>query len=82
MPQAVANNHPTVKSVTLMRYLFRLVTPPRGLIVDPFVGSGSTGVAAIREGFSFLGIERDAGYVHDIAFHRLRHAAGADAEAA
>jgi DNA modification methylase len=61
-----------------MRYLCRLATPPGGLVVDPFMGSGSTGVAAIREGFSFLGIERDAGYVPDIAVHRLRHAAGAD----
>lgn len=65
-----------------MRYLCRLVTPRGGLILDPFMGSRSTGVAAIREGFSFLGIERDAGYVLDIAVHRLRHAAGADAEAA
>ena len=78
LPQPGANNHPTVKSVTLMRYLCRLVTPPGGLVVDPFMGSGSTGVAAIREGFSFLGIERDAGYLRDIAMHRLRHAAGAD----
>lgn len=78
VPLPGANNHPTVKSVTLMRYLCRLVTPPGGLVVDPFMGSGSTGVAAIREEFSFLGIERDAGYVLDIAVHRLRHAAGAD----
>ena len=65
-----------------MRYLCRLVTPRGGLILDPFMGSRSTGVAAIREGFSFLGIERDAGYVLDIAVHRLRYAAGVDAEAA
>ncbi|HSR26774.1 MAG TPA: site-specific DNA-methyltransferase [Candidatus Eisenbacteria bacterium] len=82
IPQPGANNHPTVKSVTLMRYICRLVTPPGGLVMDPFMGSGSTGVAAIREGFSFLGIERDTGYVLDIAVHRLRHATGADAEAA
>ena len=78
VPQPGANNHPTVKSVTLMRYLCRLVTPPGGLVIDPFMGSGSTGVAAIREGFSFLGIESNAGYVLDIAVHRLRYAAGAD----
>jgi site-specific DNA-methyltransferase (adenine-specific) len=78
VPQPGANNHPTVKSVTLMRYLCRLVTPPGGLVVDPFMGSGSTGVAAIREGFSILGIERDAGYVLDIAVHRLRYASGTD----
>jgi site-specific DNA-methyltransferase (adenine-specific) len=61
-----------------MRYLCRLVTPAGGLVVDPFMGSGSTGVAAIHEGFSFLGIDRDASYVLDIAVHRLRHAAAAD----
>jgi DNA methylase len=78
VPQPGANNHPTVKSVILMSYLCRLVTPRGGLVVDPFMGSGSTGVAAIREAFSFLGIERDVGYVLDIAVHRLRHAAGTD----
>ncbi len=78
LPQPGANNHPTVKSVALMGHLCRLVTPRGGLVVDPFMGSGSTGVAAIREGFSFLGIERDAGYVLDIAVHRLRHASGTD----
>jgi site-specific DNA-methyltransferase (adenine-specific) len=65
-----------------MRYLCRLVTPPGGLVVDPFMGSGSTGVAALDDGFSFLGIDRHAGYVLDIAVHRLRHAAATDAEVA
>jgi DNA modification methylase len=78
VPQPGANNHPTVKAVTLMSFLCRLVAPPGGLLVDPFMGSGSTGVAALREGISFLGIERDAAYVFDIAVHRLRHAACAD----
>lgn len=55
---AIANKHPTVKSVDLMRWLTRLVTPPGGLVVDPFMGSGSTGVACAKEGFRFLGIER------------------------
>ena len=54
------NNHPTVKPTALMRYLCRLVTPPGGTILDPFMGSGSTGKAALREGFRFIGIERDA----------------------
>jgi site-specific DNA-methyltransferase (adenine-specific) len=54
------NNHPTVKPTTLMAYLCRLVTPPDGLILDPFMGSGSTGVAALREGFRFFGIEVEA----------------------
>lgn len=55
----VKNEHPTVKPLALMRYLCRLVTPPGGTILDPFVGSGSTGVAALQEGFDFIGIERD-----------------------
>jgi hypothetical protein len=56
------NNHPTVKPTDLMRYLCRLVTPPGGLIVDPFSGSGSTGRAARLEGFQFMGFEQDAGH--------------------
>jgi DNA modification methylase len=57
------NNHPTVKPTALMRYLCRLVTPPGGIVLDPFMGSGSTGKAAILEGFQFIGIEREAEYV-------------------
>jgi site-specific DNA-methyltransferase (adenine-specific) len=57
------NSHPTVKPVDLMRWLCRLVTPPGGLVLDPFCGSGSTGVAALAEGFRFIGIEKDAEYV-------------------
>jgi site-specific DNA-methyltransferase (adenine-specific) len=57
------NAHPTVKPVDLMRWLCRLVTPPGGLILDPFCGSGSTGVAALAEGFHFLGCELNAEYV-------------------
>lgn len=56
------NTHVTVKSVTLMRYLCRLITPPKGLILDPFAGSGTTGMAALREGFHFLGVEQDEQY--------------------
>ena len=56
------NPHPTVKPTELMRYLCRLVTPPGGLIVDPFAGSGSTGKAAILEGFQFVGFELDPQY--------------------
>jgi site-specific DNA-methyltransferase (adenine-specific) len=58
-----ANNHPTVKPTALMRYLCRLVTPPGGTVLDPFMGSGSTGKAAMLEGFDFIGIERDSEYV-------------------
>ena len=57
------NHHPTVKPTALMRYLCRLVTPPGGTVLDPFTGSGSTGKAAMLEGFNFIGIEREAGYV-------------------
>lgn len=57
------NHHPTVKPVELMRHLVRLVTPPGGLVLDPFLGSGTTAIAAENEGFRWLGIERDAEYV-------------------
>jgi DNA modification methylase len=57
------NNHPTVKPTDLMRYLCRLVTPPEGIVLDPFMGSGSTGKAAVLEGFQFIGIERDEEYM-------------------
>jgi len=61
--QPRVNCHPTVKPTDLMRYLCRLVTPPGGLVLDPFMGSGSTGKAAMLEGFRFVGIEREAEYV-------------------
>lgn len=64
------NHHPTVKSTSLMAYLCRLVTPPGGVVLDPFMGSGSTGVAALREGFRFIGIEREQEYF-DIAQQRI-----------
>jgi DNA modification methylase len=64
------NAHPTVKPVGLMRYLCRLVTPPGGIVLDPFCGSGTTGVAAALEGFDFAGIEREAEYL-EIARRRL-----------
>lgn len=56
------NFHPTVKPIKLMQYLIKLVTPPSGIVLDPFMGSGSTGVAAKELGFSFIGIERDTDY--------------------
>jgi DNA modification methylase len=68
--QPRANIHPTVKPTALMRYLCRLVTPPNGIVLDPFMGSGSTGKAAILEGFRFLGIEREADYI-EIARARI-----------
>lgn len=67
-----ANTHPTVKPLDLMRYLCRLITPPNGLILDPFAGSGSTLCAGVLEGFRVLGIEREQEYV-EIARARLAH---------
>ena len=66
-----ANTHPTVKPTELMRYLCRLVTPPGGVVLDPFMGSGSTGKAALLEGFKFVGIERDPAYF-EIANARIK----------
>jgi site-specific DNA-methyltransferase (adenine-specific) len=68
-----ANSHPTVKPTELMRYLCMLVTPPGGLVFDPFTGSGSTGKAAVLEGFRFLGCDMTPEYV-DIARARIEHA--------
>ena len=70
------NTHPTVKPTDLMRYLCRLVTPPGGVVLDPFMGSGSTGKAAMLEGLGFIGIEREPAY-HAIAERRIRVAAAA-----
>lgn len=69
------NNHPTVKPTALMRYLCRLVTPPGGTVLDPFMGSGSTGKAAMLEGFDFIGCELDEDYV-GIARARIEAARG------
>ena len=60
---AKLNHHPTVKPTTLMQYLVRLVTPPNGIVLDPFMGSGSTGKACAYEGFDFVGIDQSAEYV-------------------
>ncbi len=65
-----ANHHPTVKAVKLMAYLCRLITPPEGTVLDPFMGSGSTGLACQQEGFGFIGIEKDEEY-YRIASQRL-----------
>jgi DNA modification methylase len=66
------NHHPTVKPIDLMAYLCRLITPPNGTILDPFTGSGSTGVAALREGFKFIGIELNPEYA-EIARKRIEN---------
>jgi site-specific DNA-methyltransferase (adenine-specific) len=56
------NHHPTVKPTALMQYLCRLITPTGGVVLDPYMGSGSTGKAAVKEGFSFVGCELDEDY--------------------
>lgn len=66
------NTHPTVKPISLMAYLCRLVTPPNGIVLDPFMGSGSTGCAAVKEGFRFVGMELDEDYF-EIAKKRIEH---------
>lgn len=73
-PALGRNTHPTVKPIQLMRYLTRLVTPPGGVVLDPFAGSGTTGCAAVLEGFEFVGIERETAYAR-IARRRIKAAA-------
>jgi len=73
LPDGQRSDHPCVKPVALMSWLARLVCPPGGLILDPFAGSGSTGVACVREGFRFVGIEQDESYA-SIAEARIAHA--------
>lgn len=68
-----ANHHPTVKPKKLMSYLINMITPKNGLVLDPFAGSGSTGVAAIENGFQFIGIEKEDEYA-TIAESRIQHA--------
>jgi DNA modification methylase len=74
------NHHPTVKPVALMRWLVRLVTPPGGMVLDPFAGSGTTGIAAALEGHPFTLIEREAAYL-PIITARIVHAAGCEEDA-
>lgn len=71
-PSRVRNPHPTLKPLRLMRWLVRLVCPPEGLVLDPFMGSGTTGVAAVLEGRRFCGVELDERYI-EIARSRIVH---------
>jgi site-specific DNA-methyltransferase (adenine-specific) len=73
LPAGMRNEHPTVKPVEVMRWLCRLVAPPGGLVLDPYSGSGTTGVAAVREGLRFLGVEREPAFA-EIARARVAHA--------
>lgn len=66
--KGVGNTHPTVKSTALMTYLIKLITPPNGIVLDPFMGSGSTGVAALENGFGFIGIEKEQEYFETCEF--------------
>ena len=71
-PTERKNIHPTVKPTDLMAYLVRMITPKGGTVLDPFMGSGSTGKASVREGFNFVGIEREDEYM-EIAKTRIEH---------
>lgn len=66
------NNHPTLKPINLLTYLCRMITPTNGVVLDPFMGSGSTGVAALLEGFDFIGIELEKDY-YEIAEQRIKN---------
>ncbi len=68
--RGVGNTHPTVKPIALMEYLVKLVTPPKGVVLDPFMGSGTTGLACLRGDWNFVGIERDPNYF-EIAKNRI-----------
>ena len=65
------NSHPTVKPLKLMQYLTKLVTPPLGTVLDPFMGSGTTGIACVKNDFDFVGIEIDPDYI-EIARSRIK----------
>ena len=72
--RGTGNTHPTVKPTALLGYLCRLVTPASGVVLDPFMGSGSTGVAALREGFRFIGVEKEPSYFEIARGRALRTA--------
>jgi site-specific DNA-methyltransferase (adenine-specific) len=73
----LGSKHPTVKPVDLMRWLVRLITPPGGTVLDPFAGSGTTGMACMAEGFDAILVEREAQYLADIR-RRVAHVRGED----
>ena len=73
IPGYSGNNHPCLKPVQLLRYLIKLICPPGGVVLDPFMGSGSTGIAAVCEGVRFVGMERESEYMK-IAVARIKHA--------
>jgi site-specific DNA-methyltransferase (adenine-specific) len=77
--RARLNTHPTVKPLELMKWLCRLATPPGGVVLDPFLGSGSTALAALAEGFRFVGVEKEEEYLQ-IARARIEAALLAERE--
>ncbi len=70
---AKGNTHPTVKPIALMEYLIKLITPEHGIVIDPFMGSGTTGIAAVKNFYDFIGIEKESEYFA-IAEKRINHA--------
>jgi DNA modification methylase len=81
LPEGERNGHPCVKPIEVMRWLVRLVTPPNGLVLDPFCGSGTTGIACVLENKRFIGIEQDAEYAR-IARARIQHHASTETQLA
>lgn len=73
LPEGMVNDHPTTKPIAVMEWLIKLVTPPGGWVVDPFNGSGATGIAAAKLGFNYIGFELSDHFI-DISEHRIRHA--------
>ncbi len=65
------NFHPTVKPVDLMRWLIWLIVPPGGIVVDPFLGSGTTGMAAVVDGYRFIGMDREERYLKELSARRI-----------
>jgi DNA modification methylase len=68
----ISNSHPTVKPITLISYLVRLITPPGGTVLDPYMGSGSGGISTLLEGFKFIGMDQDPEYF-EIAKERIKN---------
>ena len=78
-PVVSKNNHPTVKPIALMKYLIKLITPPTGKVLDPFMGSGSTGMACVEYGVRFVGMEMDENY-YNIAKSRIQYSINENAK--
>ena len=72
-PKKVKNNIATLKPINLMRYLVRLITPPEGIVLDPFAGSGTTGIACVIEGFDYILIEKRKRFAEVIAPKRIEY---------